>query len=107
MMPKSMETLGQAGKFSSMNCFSWTVPYTSLPGASLEVSSGSMMAFWTIALVIIAVMELNALGMLPWKTEANKGLNQMYDGPGVRNPLIAAFGLWIVFLILSEVLLKA
>ena len=73
----------------------------------VEVSSGSMMAFWTIALVIIAVMELNALGMLPWKTEANKGLNQMYDGPGVRNPLIAAFGLWIVFLILSEVLLKA
>ena len=73
----------------------------------VEVSSGSMMAFWIIALVIIVVMELNALGMMPWKTEANKGLNQMYDGPGVRNPLVAAFGLWIVFLILSEVFLKA
>ena len=31
----------------------------------------------------------------------------MYDGPGVRNPLIAAFGLWAVFLILSEIFLKA
>jgi hypothetical protein len=31
----------------------------------------------------------------------------MYDGPGVRNPLISAFGLWIVFLILSEIFLKA
>ena len=71
------------------------------------VSSGGMMGFWIITLIIIVVMELNALGMLPWKTEANKGLNQMYDGPGVRNPLIAAFGLWIVFLILSEVFLKA
>ena len=71
------------------------------------VSSGKMGAFWVIAIVIIAVMELNALGLLPWKAEANKGLNMMYDGPGVRNVLISAFGLWVVFLILSEVLLKA
>ena len=73
----------------------------------VEVSSGSMGAFWGITLLIIAVMEVNALGLMPWKTEANKGLNAMYDGPGVRNPLIAAFGLWAVMLILSEVLLKA
>ncbi len=68
-----------------------------------ELSSGKVMGFWIIALVIIVVMELNALGMLPWKTEANKGLNVMYDGPGVRNPLISAFGLWIVFLVLAEI----
>ena len=84
------------------------VPSTSRPLPEPEPSSsGGMMAFWTISLVIIVVMELNALGMLPWKTEANKGLNQMYDGPGVRNPLIAGFGLWVVFLILSEIFLKA
>ena len=23
-------------------------------------------------------------GLLPWKTAANKGLNKLYDGPGVR-----------------------
>jgi uncharacterized membrane protein len=70
------------------------------------VDSGKIATYWIIALIIIAVMELNALGLLPWKTEANKGLNAMYDGPGVRNPLIAAFGTWVVFLILSEVLLQ-
>src|SRR5699024_4498780 len=56
MMPKSMETLGQAGKFSSMNCFSWTVPYTSLPGASLEVSSGSRASF---ALMMVFTFHMN------------------------------------------------
>jgi uncharacterized membrane protein len=71
-----------------------------------ELSSGKMAAWWIITLILIAVLELNALGMLPWKKEANKGLNVIYDGPGVRNPLIAAFGLWVVFLIMSEVLLK-
>jgi uncharacterized membrane protein len=72
-----------------------------------EVASGKMGAFWAITIVIIAVMELNALGLLPWKAAPNKGLNMMYDGPGVRNVLISAFGLWVVFLILSEVLLRA
>jgi hypothetical protein len=51
-------------------------------------------------------MEVNALGFMPWKTTANKGLNMMYDGPGVRNVLVSMFGLWVVFLILTEVLLK-
>jgi uncharacterized membrane protein len=70
------------------------------------LSSGKVATFWIIALVVIAVLELNALGMMPWKFEPNKGLNVIYDGPGVRNPLIAAFGLWVLFLILSEVLLR-
>jgi uncharacterized membrane protein len=70
------------------------------------VSSGSMGAFWAITIIIIVVMELNALGLMPWKATPNKGLNLMYDGPGVRNVLISAFGLWVVFLILSEVFLK-
>jgi uncharacterized membrane protein len=77
------------------------------PVSGQIISSGKMGAFWAIAIVIIAVLELNALGLLPWKAEANKGLNMMYDGPGVRNVLISAGGLWVVFLILSEILLKA
>jgi len=72
-----------------------------------KVAGGKMGAYWVIALIIIVVMELNALGLMPWKATPNKGLNMMYDGPGVRNLLISAFGLWVVFLILSEVLLKA
>jgi uncharacterized membrane protein len=80
---------------------------THSPASGEIISSGKMGAFWVIAIVIIAVLEVNALGLLPWKATPNKGLNLMYDGPGVRNLLISAFGLWVVFLILSEVLLKA
>ena len=72
-----------------------------------EVASGKMGAYWAIAIIIIVVMELNALGLMPWKTTPNKGLNMMYDGPGVRNLLISAFGLWVIFLIMTEVLLRA
>jgi uncharacterized membrane protein len=72
-----------------------------------QVSSGSMMTFWILTLIIIAVLEVNALGLMPWKTQPNKGLNVIYDGPGVRNAVIAAFGLWAVFMILAELLLKA
>ena len=70
------------------------------------LSSGKVAAWWIIALVIIAVLEINALGLMPWKATPNKGMNMMYDGPGVRNPLVAAFGLWVVFLILAEILLR-
>jgi hypothetical protein len=73
--------------------------------ADTAISSGKMAGFWIITLIIIVVMELNALGLLPWKTTPNKGLNMMYDGPGVRNLLISAFGLWVVFLILTEAFL--
>jgi len=72
-----------------------------------EVAGGKMGAYWAIAIIIIVVMELNALGLMPWKATPNKGLNMMYDGPGVRNLLISAFGLWVVFLILTEALLSA
>jgi uncharacterized membrane protein len=77
------------------------------PGNGEIVSASNLGIYWAIALLLIIVLELNALGLLPWKTQANKGLNAIYDGPGVRNPLIAAFGLWAVFLVLSEVFLKA
>lgn len=78
--------------------------FRSHSGLSGNILSGSDLAiYWIVALVIIGVMELNALGLMPWKTTANKGLNVMYDGPGVRNPLIAAFGTWAAFLILTEV----
>ena len=71
-----------------------------------ELSSGKMGAFWAITLILIVVLELNALQMLPWKAQPNKGLNMLYDGPGVRNPLIGAFGLWAIFLILTEIFFK-
>jgi uncharacterized membrane protein len=86
----------------------WFMLYTQhgpRAGAS-DIAGSKMGPYWLITLVIIAVMELNALGMMPWKAQPNKGLNAMYDGKGVQNPLIAAFGLWAIFLILTEVFYK-
>ena len=71
-----------------------------------DLSGGKVGAFWLISLVLVVVLELNCLQLLPWKGQPNKGLNVLYDGPGVRNPLIAAFGLWVVFLIVTEIFLK-
>ncbi|MEN9822461.1 MAG: hypothetical protein RLZ04_887 [Actinomycetota bacterium] len=71
------------------------------------VSSSNMGTFWAITLVLILILEVNALGLMPWKTQPNKGLNKLYDGQGVRNPIIAAFGLWVIFLIISEIFLVA
>jgi uncharacterized membrane protein len=73
---------------------------------SPAISSGKVAGFWIIAIVIVALVELNALGFMPWKTEANKGLNKMYDS-GVRGTLIAAFGFWVIVLIICELFLKA
>lgn len=76
------------------------------PVSGQILESGKIAGFWIIALVIIAVLELNALGFAPWKTTPNKGLNMLYDGPGVRNVLVGMFGLWVVFLILTEIFLR-
>jgi uncharacterized membrane protein len=70
------------------------------------LSGGETGGFWLITLVLIGVLEANALGLMPWKTQPNKGLNVLYDGPGVRNPLVASFGLWAIFLVLTEVFFK-
>jgi uncharacterized membrane protein len=72
-----------------------------------DIGGAKIGTFWLITLAITAVLELNALGMMPWKTEANKGLNMIYDGPGVRNPIIAAVGFLVLVIILCEIFLKA
>jgi uncharacterized membrane protein len=77
------------------------------PNSADIVSSGNSGAFWAIALVLWAVLEANALGLMPWKAEANKGLNKLYDGKGVQNPLIAASGLAVIFIVAAEIFLRA
>jgi uncharacterized membrane protein len=71
------------------------------------ISGAKVGTFWLINLVVIAVLEVNALGLMPWKTQANKGLNIIYDGPGVRNPIIAAVGYLVIVVILCELFLRA
>ena len=100
---KAVMASRQNAIFSVAMLYFMVYPSHSLGGG--EITTGKMAAYWTIALIVIVVLELNALGLLPWKAEANKGLNVLYDGPGVRNPLIAMAGFWVIFLVLSEVLL--
>jgi uncharacterized membrane protein len=70
------------------------------------ISSGKVGAFWAISIIIVAILELNALGLMPWKTQPNKGLNKLYDS-GVQGVMIAAFGFWVIVLIVCELFLKA
>ncbi len=72
-----------------------------------DLSGGSVAGFLIIALIVVAVLEVNALGMMPWKAQANSGLNKIYDGKGVQNPLIAAGGFWVIVLILCELFLTS
>jgi len=75
---------------------------THSPYTAETIGGGKIAVYWIITLALIAVLELNALGFLPWKFEAKKGLNQAYDS--VQNVLIAGFGLWAIFLILWEII---
>jgi len=72
----------------------------------VNISSGKVAVFWAVAIVLVVVMELNALGLMPWKAEANKGLNAIYDGKGVRNPLIASGVFFVIVVALCEIFLR-
>jgi uncharacterized membrane protein len=77
-----------------------------LGGTEKAVSASKMGIFWAVTIVLIVLMELNALGLMPWKTTANKSLNVIYDGKGVRNPLIAASAFFVIVVALSELFLR-
>jgi peptide/nickel transport system ATP-binding protein len=82
-------------------CSSWcspaTTPSTTTPGvAALKA------IYWIITLVVVAVLEANALGFMPWKAEAKKGLNWFYES--VQNVIIGAVGLWVIMWLMWEIL---
>ncbi len=72
------------------------------PYAPYEVSGGKIALYWILFVIVIGALELNALGMMPWKAQAKKGINVLYDT--VQNVLIAGFGLWLFFLLLWEII---
>ena len=69
------------------------------------LGGGKVGGYWAITLIIIAVLEINALGLMPWKAAPKKGLNIIYET--VQNAIIAAFVLWAIFLVLTEVFFRA
>jgi uncharacterized membrane protein len=68
----------------------------------VELSSGKVAAWLVISLVIIAVLELNALGVFGTKA----GQVNLWPYENHRNAIVSGFVLWVIFWILSEILLK-
>jgi uncharacterized membrane protein len=76
------------------------------PEIATEVLGGGKVgSYWVLALIIIAVLEINALGLMPWKTAPKKGLNIIYET--VQNAIIASFVLWAIFLVMTEIFFRA
>ncbi|MFM8238341.1 MAG: urate hydroxylase PuuD [Actinomycetota bacterium] len=65
------------------------------------VSSGKAMTYLIIGIVILVVLELNALGMISGR--GNTGLNVIYETH--KNAMITGFGLIVLFYVLAEILL--
>ena len=72
-------------------------------GGGTEDSSPGL--FLLIGIIIMAVLELNAIGLMPWKKEVGKGLNWMYESH--KNALISGTVLAIVYWLLTEILLMS
>ena len=72
-------------------------------GIFADAASGDARLFFTIALVITALLELNAIGIFGGIKAGNKML-WMYESH--KNALISSGVLWFVLWILSEVLLS-
>jgi uncharacterized membrane protein len=82
----------------------WFMTFKSHSPYNGEMLSGGKVAiYWIVTLIIVAILELNALGLLPWKFNAKKGLNTIYES--VQNTLITGFVLWAVFVVLWEIVI--
>ena len=69
---------------------------------TVTLSSGKTLTYLLIGVVVIAVMELNALGKISGR--GNTGLNVIYESH--KNAMYAGFGLIVAFYILAEILLR-
>jgi uncharacterized membrane protein len=83
----------------------WFMTFKShAPYTAEHLGGGSLAVYWIVTLLILAILEVNALGVLPWKFEVKKGLNTLYES--VQNTLVAGFVLWALFLIFWEIIIR-
>ena len=108
-LPEAAKAGRLAGMASRQNTFFsvamiWFMTFTSHYSGAYDVSSGGKRAVYIILmLAIVAVLELNALGVIGGtKPAAEQPLNWPFET--VQNVLISAFALWFVFWILWEIL---
>jgi uncharacterized membrane protein len=69
-----------------------------------DLGAGKVVGFLVISLVIWAVLEANALGLIGGVAPGNPG-KQIYET--VRTTIISGFVLWAILWLLSELFLKA
>ena len=110
-LPEAAAAGRAAGMASRQNVFFsftmiWFMTFTSHYSFAFDTasSSGSRITYWIITLAILAVLELNCLGIIGggFKPAAESPFNWPYES--VRNVLISGFVLWGVFWLLWEIL---
>jgi uncharacterized membrane protein len=75
-----------------------------LPGHfSADPGGGKWLVYFLIGLVVLVVLEANALGKISGR--GNTGLNVIYESH--KNAMYAGFALIVAFYILAEILLRA
>ncbi len=72
------------------------------PSFGAPISGGKSLVYILIGIAVLAVLELNALGMISGR--GNTGLNVIYETH--KNAMYAGFALIAAFYILAEILLK-
>ena len=85
-------------------CGSWSARRTSTRwGFAADVSSGKVAGFLIVSLLIIAVLEINALGLLGTKP----GTATLWPYENHRNAIISAFVLWAILWLITELFFAA
>ena len=67
------------------------------------LSSGKCIAYLIIGIAVLAVLELNALGMISGR--GNTGLNMIYETH--KNAMYTGFALIVGFYVLAEIMLRS
>ena len=76
--------------------------YSLGPSFGGPISGGKSLVYILIGIAVLAVLELNALGMISGR--GNTGLNVIYETH--KNAMYTGFVLIVAFYILAEILLK-
>ena len=109
-LPEAAAAGRRAGMASRQNVFFsftmiWFMTFTTHYSGFYNTSSGSDRAiYWIITVIILAVLELNALGIIGggFKPAKESPFNWPYET--VRNVLISGFVLWAIFWLMWEIL---
>jgi uncharacterized membrane protein len=83
----------------------WFMTFTSHFSFAYDTSSsGSRATYWIITVIILAVLELNCLGIIGggFKPATESPFNWPYES--VRNVLISGFVLWAIFWLMWEII---